>query len=68
MRHTSKWSKAKIKGIKLSFQRHLRFYDRTLFTLYKEQKLQIGPTYPTLLYCKLFKFSKYYLFEKNVIS
>ena len=44
MRDTLKWSEAKIKGIKLFFQRHLRFYDRTLFAPYREQKLQTGPT------------------------
>jgi hypothetical protein len=51
VRDTSKWSKAKIKGIKLSVQRHLRFYDWTLCAPYREQKLQVGSTYSTLTYC-----------------
>ena len=39
-----------MKEIKLSFQWHLQFYDRTLFAPYREQKLQLGPIYPTLPY------------------
>ena len=50
MRDMSKWSEAKMKEIKLSFQWHLQFYDRTLLAPYREQKLQLGPIYPTLPY------------------
>jgi hypothetical protein len=59
VRNTLKWSKAKMKEIKLSFQRHLQLYDRNLFVPYRKQKLQIGPIYP---------FSPNYIYIKNFFS
>ena len=50
MRDTLKWSEAKMKEIKLSFQWQLQFYDQTLLAPHREQKLQLGPIYPTLSY------------------